>query len=165
MIIGRAEAWETEERSISEGLTDDVFDMVDCVELPAELTVHAEAADLDPKHDQTFDEWCAYLSERDLFLPVEQSCDANGLLLGWDMRAVRLGTLPPRMLGQLHLFFEKCPRHTRALMVHWIFWLVRFERINRRGTPAWTLADTVLDGYEEPAFFRPGRLTIRSQLR
>lgn len=165
MTTGRDGPWETEERSMCEGLTDDVFEIADCVELPADLCIHAEAADLDPAHDAAFDEWCAYLSERNLFLPVEQSCDADGLLLGWDMRGIRLGTPPPLLLGQLHFFFEKCPRHTRALLVHWVFWLVRFERINRRGTPAWTIADTVIEEDEESAFFQPNRLTIRHQAR
>lgn len=166
MITGPDGAWEIEERSMCEGLTDDAFDLVDCVGLPDDLFAHAQAADLDLAHDDTFDEWCAYLSERDLFLPVEQSCDADGLLLGWDMRAVRLATLPPRLLGQLHLFFEKCPRHTRALLVHWVFWLVRFERIRRCGKPRWTPFDTPISSADEQsAFYRPNRLTLRSQIR
>jgi len=95
------------------------------------------------------------LSERDLLLPIEQSCDADGLLLCWDMRAVRLQTLPLATLAKLHFFLDRCPRHTRALLVHDVFWLVRFERIHRQGTPMWTMTDTVTESDEEPAFFRP----------
>ena len=157
----RDEAWQTEERSLGEGLSADTFDMADCVELPSELCAHAEAADADLTHADGFSEWLTYLSERSLLLAVEQSCDADGLMLAWDMRAVRLQTLPPAMLGKLHFFFDRCPRHTRAMLVHRVFWLVRFERIRRRGSPVWTVTDTVIEDAEEPAFFRPNRLTIR----
>ena len=162
MDTRRDEAWQTEERSLGEGLGADTFDMANCVELPSELWPHAEAADVDLTHADGFGEWLTYLSESSLLLAVEQSCDAVGLLLAWDMRAVRLQTLPPAMLGKLHFFFDRCPRHTRALLVHWVFWLVRFERISRRESPVWTPVDTVIeDDDDEPAFFRPNRLTIR----
>ena len=159
----RCAAWQIEERSLGEGLTADTFDMADCVELPSELCAHAEAADADLTHADDFDEWLTYLSESALFLAVEQSCDADGLLLAWDMRAVRLQTLPSALLGKLHFFFEQCPRHTRALLAHYVFWLVRFERISRRGSPVWRVEDTVIEAEEDPAFFRPNRLTIRRQ--
>lgn len=157
--------WHIEAEAISLGLTEHVFELADCVEWPAEFAAHAQAADADPDHAAGFDEWMAYLSEHDLLLPVEQSCDSQGLLLPWDMRGVRLQTVPVATLGRLHLFFEKCPRHTRALLVHNVFWLVRFERVQRRGTAKWSVNDVVFPDLEEPAFFKPNRLTLRNSAR
>ena len=157
--------WQVESEAISLGLTDHVFELVDCVEMPAELAAHVQAADADPDHAAGFDEWMAYLSEHDLLLPVEQSCDSQGLLLPWDMRGVRLQTVPLATLSRLQLFFEKCPRHTRAPLVHYVYWLVRFERVQRRGTAVWKVNDVVFRNLEEPAFFKPNRLTPRHSAR
>ncbi|MEQ1686344.1 MAG: hypothetical protein ABL916_22065 [Burkholderiaceae bacterium] len=159
------DAWQVEAEEISLGVTDHVFELVDCVDVPAELAAHVQAADTDPERSAVFDEWMAYLSEHDLLLPVEQSCDSQGLLLPWDMRGVRLQTVPLATLSRLHMFFAKCPRHTRALIVHYVFWLVRFERVQRRGTAEWTVNDVVFPKSEVPAFFKPSRLTLRNSAR
>lgn len=128
--------WQTESDLLAEGIPD-TLDMLDCVELPSELCVHAEAAALDPCYADEFDEWMAYLSEQDLFLAVEQSCGEAGILLEWDMRGVRLQTLPAPLLHKLHVFFADCPRHVRALLAHDVYWLVKFERIRRCGVATW----------------------------
>jgi len=157
--------WLIEDEAIVQGLDDHVYELAACVECPAELGAHRDAADADPAFLDDHEEWFAYVHNRGLLLPVEQSCSSEGMLLVWDMRAVRLQTLPPGLLSGLHFFFEKCPRHTQAMLVHYTFWLVRFERIQRRGTPSWTVADVIIPDYEEPAFFRPDRLRTRSSAR
>lgn len=155
------DAWRIESESLTCGLDAHVYELVDCVKLPGELCAHAEGAEADTAHETAFDAWLMYLWERDLLLPIEQSCNPEGLLLPWDMRGVRLRTLPPDMLGHLHYFFENCPRHTRALVTHYAFWLVRFERVHRRGTPEWTTDDVDTAEDDEPSFFRPPLLVVR----
>lgn len=123
------DGWWFECGEVVGGLTAHVFELAGCVVLPIELCAHAEAADLDADYINTVDEWLTYLSERKLLLPVEQSCNAQGLLLPWDMRAVRLRSLPDPLLCQLHFFFDKCPRHSKALLVHYVFWLGRVNTI------------------------------------
>jgi hypothetical protein len=156
------EAWFIEGTAGYCGLNEHVFDLVRCVELPLELLAHAEAAEQDPEYETQSNEWLEYLMEQLLLLPIEQSCNAEGLLLPWDMRAVRLSTLPADLLAKLHFFFDSCPRHTRALLVHEVFWLVRFERLQRRDTVAWTVDDEEIpEEDDEPAFFRPNLMTVR----
>lgn len=161
----RADPWRIESESILCGLTDHVYDLAGCVELPAELRTHEAATDHDPQFSECVDEWFDFLCEKDLLLPIERPCDAQGLLLHWDMRAVRLLTLPAAQLASLHFFFEHCPRHIRALLIQQVYWLVLFERVRRRGTAVWSAVDVVDPEPEPSAFFRPNRLTIRRPLR
>lgn len=153
--------WRIESESIVCGLTEHVYDLALSVELPAELHMHEAACSEDLGFSEEFEEWFEFLCERNLLLPIERSCDAEGLLLHWDMRAVRLQSMPAAQLGCLHFFFERCPRHIRALVVQHVYWLVLFERVHRRGTAVWSVADVVDQDCELPAFFRPSRLTIR----
>jgi hypothetical protein len=155
------EAWRIEGESVLCGLDCEVYELADCVELPDELEVQATLADCDPGHEENWDEWFEFIHNSDLLLPVEQSCNSEGLLLPWDMRGVRLWTLPADLLSKLHLFFDECPRHTQALLVNHVFWLVRFERVRRLGSPILRLQDVEFPDEEEPAFFRPNLLTIR----
>lgn len=129
MDCNESDAWVIEGTEGYLGLNAHVFDLTRCVELPHELLAHAEAAEVDPDSETESQEWLEYLMEQLLLLPIEQSCNAEGLLLPWDMRAVRLKSLPADLLAKLHFFFDNCPRHTRALLVHEAFWLVRFERL------------------------------------
>lgn len=162
MDCEESEAWFIEGTEGYLGLNEHFFELARCVELPLELLAHAEAAEQDPEHEAEFHEWLEYLMEQLLLLPIEQSCDAEGLLLPWDMRAVRLSTLPGDLLAKLHFFFDACPRHTRALLVHEVFWLVRFERLQRSDSVAWTVHDVEIpEEDEEPAFFRPNLMTAR----
>lgn len=135
-----ATEWITESETIAEEVSfklDDLQGLVDCVELPDELLAADALADADKRFADSFGEWTWYLSSNDLFLALEQACDEQGLLLPWDMRGVRLATLPAPMLAKLHVYFERCPGHVRGLLTHWVFWIVRFERIARCGGPAW----------------------------
>ena len=143
------------------GLDADVYELADCVELPDELLSDAEQAEADLNFESDWDEWFEYLHNSELLLPVEQSCGSDGLLLPLDMRGVRLWTLPSELLIRLREFFDECPAHTKTLLVHHVFWLVRFERIRRRGTPNFDLRQVEIPDGEKPAFFRPNRLTVR----
>jgi len=110
------------------------------------------AAAEDDDFDEQFSEWWDYLFEGDdqcLLLAIEQSCDA-GVLLPWDMRAVRLQTLPRERLAQLHWVFDSCPRHILVHVVNAAYWLVRVERARRRGLPHWspTMPKPPLPEYE-----------------
>jgi hypothetical protein len=155
-------AWQLESEFIGCGLGSEVFELVDCVELPAELTAHAEAASQDTDFDGTWDDWLGYLSAHDLLLPIEQSCDSTGLLLPWELRCLRLQTLPADLAFPLAVFLKECPRHARALLIHHVFWLVRFERVRRQGTPTLNLRALALPDDDAPAFFRPPVLTLRN---
>lgn len=120
-----------EDENIISNLDDEIQDMADCVELPAELQAHQEAANLDPDFDEAYSTWYAHAHNSCLMLAIEQGCDEQGLLLGADMRALRLSIMPTRFEHALSVFMQHCPRHVRALMVHEVFWQVRFERIRR----------------------------------
>lgn len=158
-------SWYAEGEAITCGLDADVFELVDCVELPDELLADKALANADPSFDASWDEWFEYLHNSELLLPVEQCCGCTGLLLAWDMRGVRLKTLPEDLLARLHTFFDDCPPHTRALLSHHVFWLVRFERIRRTGQPTFCLSSVQIPNDEQPAFFRPSLLTLRNSGR
>ncbi len=109
-------------------------------ELPDELSAHAIAAQIDPDFDTLLNEWIAHVYEAEvhtLMLAIEQSCD-NGVLLPWDMRGVRLQSLPHATLAQLHWLFGACPRHVLVHLVHYVYWVMRSERARRRGSPEWS---------------------------
>lgn len=116
------------------------YDVAAAAELPDELIAHAEAADADPDFQREYDEWFEHLLDRDdhtLLLVIEQSCD-DGVLLPWDMRGVRLATVPSHTLAELHRLLEACPRHVLVHLAHYVYWLLRSERARRRGSPRWS---------------------------
>ena len=121
------------------------FDVADAAELPAELSHHAIAASLDWTFEETFEEWFNYLwdpGRQEVLLALEQSCD-EGILLPWEMRAVRLWTAPPEAIAALHWCWDRCPKHVSVALAHYVYWLVRAERSRRKGSPCWTPAEPV----------------------
>jgi len=97
-------------------------------------------------------------------LVLEQCCDKDGLLLPWDMRGVRLRSAPPEGIADVHFLWEFCQREVYIKLTQRVFWMVRSERARRRGTPEWSPKDSLPRLKEEPAFFRPSRLTVRRHL-
>jgi hypothetical protein len=81
------------------------------------------------------------------------------VLLPWDMRAVRLQTLPDERLAQLHWIFNSCPRHVLVHVANAVYWLVRSERSRRRGHPHWSpsMALPPVPAYEIELSFKPIR--------
>jgi hypothetical protein len=118
----------------------DLAELAECVERPASLLAHVEAAALDEAFDSTYEEWLFMLLDANLALAIEQACNDQGLLLGSDMRALRWRTVPDESQHRLGLFMSTCPRHVRALVVHDLFWMVRFERARRTGSPVLRLS-------------------------
>ncbi len=115
-------------------------ELTSAVERPAELLVHEKAAAADAEFDANYEEWLCYLVNGALALAIEQSCNDQGLLLNADMRALRQQTVPDERRHSLGVFFRTCPRHVRALVVHDLFWMVRFERGRRTGSPVLRLS-------------------------
>lgn len=123
--------WNAEADAFADGLDSRDFDVAMAAELPDELEEHAEAADDDPEFQQELDEWFEHLMTDDdhtLMLALEQSCYL-GVLLPWDMRGVRLATLPPVTLAALHRLLEACPRHVLVHLAHYVYWLLRSESL------------------------------------
>lgn len=128
----------------------DVFDhrsgeVARAAEYPPELDEARDAALEDRK---TFlaasHEWAEFVREATkpralMYLGIEQSC-SEGILLPWDMRAVRLWTAPPVLLAKLHAYWRLCPWYVADLQAHFIYWLVRAERARRLGAPHWSPA-------------------------
>lgn len=119
---------------------DELKDFAACVERPAELCAHEEAATQDEDFDASYEEWLHLALNNDLALALERSCNDQGLLLDSDMRALRLQTVPDESRHALGLFFRSCPRHVRALLAHDLFWMVRIERGRRTGTATLALS-------------------------
>lgn len=129
-----SDRWYDEAHAVSNGLEPRDFDMADCAELPHEFSHHSTAAAEDDEFQTEYREWFEYLFEGDdqcLLLAIEQSCN-DGMLLPWDMRAVRLRTAPPVILSQLHMLLGACLRHVLVRLVNYVYWLVRLERARRR---------------------------------
>jgi hypothetical protein len=127
----------------------DLAELAECVERPAQLMAHVEAAAVDESFDQAYEEWLVMLVNANLALAIEQGCDDQGLLLGSDMRALRWRTVPDESRHALSVFMSTCPRHVRALVVHDLFWMVRFERARRTGSPVLCLS--LLRGFDDDA--------------
>lgn len=127
--------WEELHQEIWFGIDRHIEQLAGCVEQPAELLAHEEAAALDESFSESFDEWFGYLQSHSLLLAIEQSCDEQGILLPADQRALRLCIVPTELQSALGVFMRVCPRHVRALLIHEVYWLVRFERIHRTGLP------------------------------
>ena len=132
--------WYAEADAFANGLESGDFEVPQAAELPDELLAQAEAAQHDPDFQQELDEWFEHLLTDDdhtLMVALEQSCHM-GVLLPWDMRGVRLATLPSNTLAALHRLMEACPRHVLVHLAHYVYWLVRSERGRRRGSPEWS---------------------------
>lgn len=125
--------WVLAHEDIWEGIDDHVESLADSVERPAELVAHLEAADVDGGFARAFDEWFGHLQQHHLLLAIEQGSDEQGLMLPADLRAFRLGIMPADFQHAYSVFLAQCPRHVRALLNHYVYWLVRFERIQRTG--------------------------------
>lgn len=152
--------WEAEALAMAEGLCAGDFEVAEAAELPNELRAHFEAAALDPEFGRRLDEWFDHLLTDDdltLLLALEQSCHL-GVLLPWDMRGVRLPTLPSATLTALHRLIETCPRHVLVHLTHRVYWLLRSERARRRGSPEWSPSlplPPVPEWMQEPPAFKP----------
>lgn len=136
---------------------------VECAELADELWHHRIMAEEDPDFQDELDEWHDFIYEKDILLPLEQSCH-QGVLLPTGQRAIRLESCPELMLSHLRWFFELCPSHVKSHLALRISVLVRLDRARRTGTPDWR-PDTALPAPDEPAFFRPATLEVRNYSR
>lgn len=139
-IDDNRDPWHAEAEAWICNQSDSDYDVAEAAELPDELAAHAIAADNDPEFDTELDEWLTDVHEAEvptLMLAIEQSCD-EGMLLPWDMRGVRLQSLPAATLAQLHWLLGACPRHVLVHLVHYVYWLLRSERARRRGSPEWS---------------------------
>ena len=151
--------WYAEAQAMTEHMEGCDFAVAEAAELPYELAHHVTAAEEDDDFDDQFQAWWNYLFEGDdscLLLAIEQSCD-EGMLLHWDMRAVRLQTLPRARLAQLHWLLGSCPRHVLVHLVLYAYWLVRAERARRRSLPHWSpsMPKPARPTYEIEPAFRP----------
>ncbi len=149
--------------AMCEGLYPGDFDVDAAAVLPDALAAVAVQAGANPNFEAEFDEWLDHLLTDDddltLLLAIEQSCHL-GVLLPWDMRGVRLATLPPATLASLHRWLEACPRHVLVYMANYVYWLLRSERARRRGSPEWSPSlpnPPVLAWMQEPPAFKPMR--------
>lgn len=155
----RRDPWYAEAQAMRDNIEDRDFDVAGAAEMPNQLAHHALAAEEDDSFDEEFDEWWTWLFEGDdtcLLLAIEQSCD-EGILLPWDMRAVRLKTVPRERLAQLHWLLGSCPRHVLVHLVLYAYWTVRSERARRRGSPHWSpsMSKPPIPAYERRPTFRP----------
>ena len=126
---------------------------VECAELADESWHHRVLADEDPNFEDELNEWHDYIYEKDILLPLEQSC-YEGVLLPTGQRAIRLESCPELMLSQLRWFFELCPSHVKSHLTLRVHVLVRLDRARRTGNPDWR-PKTALATPEESYFFAP----------
>lgn len=139
------------------------LETAECAELADELWHHRIMADEDPNFQDELDEWRDYIYEKDILLPLEQSC-YQGVLLPTGQRAMRLESCPELMLSHLRWFFELCPTHVKSPLALRIYVLVRLDRARRTGSPDWR-PETALPAPEESLFFRPAALKFRNYAR
>ena len=139
------------------------LETVECAELADELWHHRIMADEDPNFPDELDEWHDYIYEKDILLPLEQSCH-QGVLLPTGQRAIRLESCPEMMLSHLRWFFELCPTHVKSHLALRIYVLVRLDRARRTGNPDWR-PETAPPPAEESVFFRPAALKFRNYAR
>lgn len=141
----------------------DDWDVALCAELADELWYWQEVAEEDPDFGDELLEWDIFVFQKDIRLPLEQSCH-QGVLLPSGQRAIRLRSCPDEMLNPLRWFFELCPRHVRVYIALYNWVLVRVDRARRTGNPDWH-PETAMPAPEERAFFRPPVLTFRNYAR
>jgi hypothetical protein len=72
-------------------------------------------------------EWDNHIYERDILLPLEQSC-SEGVLLPMRKRALRWQSCPENLLARLRWFFELCPAHIKSHLALRFYVLVRIDR-------------------------------------
>jgi hypothetical protein len=132
--------WEAEALAFADGQREGDFEVAAAAEMPDELRAFVIQAEVAPNFTTEFDEWLDHLlsaDEHTLMLALEQSCHL-GVLLPWDLRGVRLATLPAATLAALHRLIDVCPRHVLVHLAHYVYWLLRSERARRRGSPEWS---------------------------
>ena len=151
-----AEAWRFE-------CDADDLTTVECAGLADELWHHKVMADEDLNFFGELLEWTDYIYERDLLLPLEQSCH-EGMLLPVDQRAVRLESCPEQLISPLRWFFDLCPIHIQSYIALHFFALVRLDRARHTGNPDWR-PSTAFAEPEESVFFRPSKLLFRKYRR
>lgn len=156
-------AWYSEADAIE--LSGDDFDTAYCAELPDELEHFTEEAERDDTFESEYEEWMGFLfqGENVVLLGLEQSAH-EGALLPWDMRAVRLDGIPDEALSKLHFFWDHCPEHVAAHLTLLTYWVVRLERVRRKGHATWSCREPAPPAKEESAFFRPPKLVFRRQV-
>lgn len=131
--LEEAELIDFDERSIA---------VANAAEWSEELWDASLEAHSDPQYEQLHDEWLDHLTMATepfglMLLGIEQSCH-EGILLPWDMRAVRLWSAPPELLTKLHTYWRLCPWYIAELQSYSIYWLVRAGRGRRSGRPDWS---------------------------
>lgn len=131
----QVEAQWHEQSGLEDGEPED-WDTAAEVDLPLELQAFRSLADADESFEALWGEWMVFACETGILLAIEQSCE-HGVLLPTDQRAIRLASCPEEILKPVRRFFERCPRHVKYLLAHYIFWLVRIERARRTGTAHW----------------------------
>jgi len=112
------------------------FDTAECAELPEELDLFRIQAEADPKFDESYGHWGCFVCEKELLLPLEQSC-TNGTLLPLELRFERLKTCPEKLARPIWEFFSRCPVHVQHYLALRYFVIVRIERARRTGSPEW----------------------------
>ena len=154
--------WQAEGDAIAMGLAERDHDVAGAALLPDELADYCAEGDEDEDFAESFEQWGTWVLEaaedQCLALAIEQSC-AEGALLPWDMRGVRLQSVPADTLARLHWFFDHCPRHVLVHVVHYMYWLIRSERARRRGTTHWSTKSPrpPLTELDIPPAFKPMR--------
>lgn len=112
------------------------WDATECAQLADELAYLGDAVLDDERFDDTYAEWHDFVLEKEIWLPLEQSCH-EGVLLPTEQRAVRLASCPEQLLRPLRWFFELCPEHVKAYIAMDFSVVVRSERARRTGSPEW----------------------------
>ena len=145
----------------------DDFEVADCAEWrcnDARGEGFRNVHDLPPEDHDEFREWVdVLLDDTCAVLALEQSCH-EGVLLPWDMRAVRLATVPRDALQRLHLMWDAISAELRFALAFYVYWLTRAERARRTGKPDWSPRAPMPPAEQEHAFFRPSKLLFRQQL-
>ena len=142
---------------------DEEWQVAACAELADELWDDELEAAEDPDFEDELMEWDMFVFDKNLRLPLEQSCH-QGVLLPLDQRAMRLVSCPESMMNSLRFFFSDCPRHLQSYIALYNYVVVRLDRANRTGNPDWR-PETALPVPEEHAFFRPPVLRFRNYAR
>jgi hypothetical protein len=112
------------------------WDAADCAELADELRYLEILADADNRFEEQWTDWHAFVFEKAIWLPLEQSCN-EGVLLPREQRVLRLASCPESLLQPLRWFFRLCPAHVQARVALETFVIVRSERARRTGCSDW----------------------------
>lgn len=112
------------------------FDTAECAELPDELDLFRIQAEADPNFDESYVDWYDFICEKEIWLPLEQSC-SDGTLLPLEMRFGRVKTCPEKLRRPIWEFFSRCPVHFQQYLALRFYVIVRIERARRTGSPEW----------------------------